>query len=117
MNQTNQAIDQVRDNNPEFYELALEYSKGWIRANLKPFTSEDIKKDFYKSGASPPREPSVWGAVFRQLIRDELIFKQDVSHAKNPQAHSRLVNVWISKAYREKQQSNAIKNKDQLKLL
>lgn len=67
MDQTTQAIDQVRDNNIEFYELALQFSKGWIRANFKPFTAENIKKDFYKLGNERPRQPSVWGAVFQRI--------------------------------------------------
>jgi hypothetical protein len=56
----------------------------------------------------------VFGSVFRKLSKDKLIYKHGVSNAKNPVAHCRLLQVWISKEFRLKQQSNATKDKNQV---
>ena len=113
---TNEAVDRVRDNNLEYYNRVMAFAELWVKTKMKPFTSEDLKNDFYEVGNEQPRQPSVFGAVFRSLSKKGLIIKNGTSTAKNPIAHRRLLQVWISKEYSLKQQQNAIKDKSQLSI-
>jgi hypothetical protein len=108
---TNQAIDEVRDNNKLYYARVMDFAEDWSRRQFKLFTSEDLKADFYSEGNEPPTQPAVFGAVFRKLSKEGLIFKHSTSSAKNKIAHQRLLQVWISYEFRLKQQKNRFKDK------
>lgn len=85
---------------------------------MKPFTSENLKEAYFLYGVEPPDEARVFGAIFNKLSKDNLIFGTgNYIPSKNATCHARPQREWISFAYRQKQQSNAIKNKNQIKLL
>lgn len=108
---TDYAIDQVRDNNIEFYNKALSFGYGWVKTQFKPFTSEDLKEAFKNEIGSVTHEPRVFGAVFRALAKDKLIYSTgEYKKSNNPKCHRRPQLKWISHEYRLKQQSNATRN-------
>jgi len=92
--------------NKQFYESALDFSRQFVNQRFTIFTTEDIKKEFYASEL-PKSNPTIWGCVMRQMAKEELIFKHSTANAKNKESHQRLLQVWISKAFRLKQQANA----------
>lgn len=38
-----EAIQQVQENNIEFYELAVNLARRWVSLQFKPFSSEDFR--------------------------------------------------------------------------
>lgn len=113
---TNEAVNQVRDNNFNYYSNVLVFAEIWVTTQMKAFTSENLKDAFYAAGNPKPKQPAVFGAVFIKLSKEKLIFKHSTSNAKNPIAHCRLLQVWISKEFRLKQQANAVKDKSQISI-
>lgn len=104
---TNQAVEQVEENNKSYYNRLYAFAEEWVKTQMKPFTAEDLKRDFYKLGNSPPSQPSVFGAPFRKLSKNKLIFDTERTKKSTfPEAHQRPLRVWISFEYREKQQAN-----------
>jgi hypothetical protein len=103
---TNQAVTQVKENNRKYYEQVILFAQNWVKKQFKGFTSENLKEAYYSHGNLKPIEPRVFGAVFRELSKEGLIFKNGFELSKNPKCHSRPQQIWISKEYRLKQQNN-----------
>lgn len=113
---TDIAIDKVRDNNKEYYLRALDFAQSFVKMQMRPFSSEDVKTVFYKLNEEP-RESRIWGAVMRELSRDKLILFHGYQAYRNPSGHCRPSTVWISREYSEKQKQNRQANgKTQIKL-
>lgn len=93
----------------EFYEFALSFSILFVEKQMKLFTSEDIKEEFYKTYVEP-FEPRVWGSVFRELKKRELILFRGYVKYKNPKGHGKPASQWISIKYHSKQQKNRQSN-------
>jgi hypothetical protein len=113
---TNEAIKKVKENNLKYYEKVILFAQTWVRTQFKGFTSEHLKEAYYSHGNLKPIEPRVFGAVFRELSKDGLIFKNGFQLSKNPKCHSRPQQIWISKEYRLKQQRNAVNITNQISI-
>lgn len=99
---TDEAINRVKENNRRYYDDLLIFAYSWVKLQFKPFTSEDLKRDYYALGNAPPTEGRVYGAVFRKLSKEGFIFRHGIEFAKNPICHSRPMTKWISLQYRLK---------------
>jgi hypothetical protein len=104
-----EAIQQVQENNQEFYNLALDLARRWVSIQFKPFSSEDFR-NHSDLILGIPRQPSVFGAIFLTLIKEKRILTHGYSTAKNKQAHGRIIRVYISREYSQKQSQNAKKD-------
>ena len=104
-----EAIQTVKENNEEFYSLALDLARGWVARQFKTFSSEDFR-EHCNLILGIPRQPSVFGAVFNTLIKEKRILIHSYSTAKNKQAHGRIIRIYISREYSEKQSKNAKKD-------
>ena len=104
-----EAIEQVKRNNIEFYELSLDLARKWVSTQFKSFSSEDFR-EHCNLILGVPKQPSVFGAVFRALLNEKLIFAHSYSTAKNKQAHGRIIRIYISKEFKERQKNNASNN-------
>lgn len=111
-----EALEAVETNNKKYHDDCLSFAIIWVTKQFKAFTSEDLKEAYYSAGNDPPNEPRVYGSIFNSLSKQGLIFKHDWVYSKNPISHARPIRSWISREFREKQQSNATKNKTQIKL-
>ena len=109
-----EAIQQVQENNAEFYNLALDLARRWVSEQFKPFSSEDFR-EHCNLILGLPRQPAVFGAVFKVLIKEKRIFTHSYSTAKNKQAHGRITRNYISFEYREKQSKNTQEFADQFR--
>jgi len=101
-----EAIESVKNGDIGYYETALCFARNWVEKQFKEFSSEEFKRDFYESGNLPPREPKIFGAVFKKLITEKLIFPHGTTMAKEKVAHGRLMRTYISLNFRLKQQQN-----------
>lgn len=101
-----EAIESVKQNNAYYYNRLLLFSYSWCRKQFKEFTAEELKEYFFKLGNEPPVQPNVIGAVFNTLAKENIIFVNGSTTAKNKLAHGRLLRTWISYEFRLKQQSN-----------
>lgn len=115
-NSKEQAIQQVKDNNPDDYARLYSFAEIWVQNRFKAFTSEDLKADYYAAKNPLMREPRVVGAVFNSLYNNGLIYSEGKYQvSRNPVCHYRPQKIWISTAYRLKQQTNSLApQKDQL---
>jgi len=99
------------------YNLLYDFAKEFVKSTFKPFTSEDIRKSFFEK--HPDLKWNVitgFGSVIKQLKSEGLIKSNGYATSTLKQAKSRIVRVWISREYSEKQQQNR-SIKEQLKLL
>lgn len=96
-------------NKSEFYEVALSFALAYVQNQMKLFTSEDVKEEFYKK-YSEPVEPRIWGPVFRELSRQGLILFRGYVKYKNPKGHGKPTGQWISLKYHTKQKQNRQSN-------
>lgn len=113
---TNEAVSRVEENNKEYSDKLYAFAEDWVKTQMKPFTADDLKAAFYNQGNAPPRQPAVFGAPFRKLSKNKLIFDTErTKKSTNPDAHQRPLRVWISREYKQKQANNA-SNKTNLKL-
>jgi hypothetical protein len=113
---TNEAVNQVRDNNFNYYSKVLAFAEIWVTTQMKAFTSENLKEAFYKKGNTKPNEPRVFGSIFRELSKNHLIFRNGYQKSTNPVCHPRPQTLWISKEFKLKQQANAVKDKNQISI-
>lgn len=104
---TNQAVEQVEENNKAYCDRLCAFAENWVKTQMKPFTADDLKKAFFNQGNAPPRQPSVFGVPFRKLSKNQQIFfTERTMKSTNPKCHQRDLRIWISKEYRLKQQQN-----------
>ena len=111
-----EAIESVKNGDLNYYLKCLSFSREWVSKQFKPFSSEDLKQAYFELGNEEPRQPSIFGAVFNALSKENRISHYDYVTAKNKQAHGRILRRWISAEYSEKQRQNASKKEQSLKL-
>ena len=110
-----EAIQSVIDGNKTDYNKIYSFAEIWAKSRFKWFSSDDLKEAYYESGGETPREPKVFGGVFRMLSKNKLIFPFGYTTSRNKVAHGRMLRTWISLQYKERQQNNA-SNNNNLKL-
>lgn len=102
----------------EAFVLVFNFACEWVKKQMKPFTSEDLRTAYIATEKPLPDDLRVFGNVFTALGHKEAIFKTDTfitSKMKN--AHGRPVRQWISKEYKLKQKGNRLAPyKDQTQL-
>lgn len=89
------ATDQVRNNNSEDYENVLRFATTWISRQSKPFTAEHLKVA-YLAVNEPVLNQNVYGSVFYNLSKNNMILESGVTKAKLTKAHGRLLRVWAT---------------------
>jgi len=57
-----------------------------------------------------PQQVNLFGAVFSNLAKEELIFHHGATNSKTPQSKSCLIRTWISLQYKQRQKNNASNN-------
>lgn len=110
-----EALHRVTMANKADYCNIFEFAIVWVKKQFKSFSSDDLKEAYFANGGTKPNQPSVIGAVFRDLSRAKLIFHHDYTVSKNPIAHGRMLRTWISLEYKQRQSNNA-SNQSNLKL-
>ena len=104
---TNQAVQQVEDNNKVYCDKLCAFAEIWVKSQMKPFTADDLKRAYYRAGNAPPSQPSIFGAPFRKLSRNQQIFDTERTQKSTfKEAHHRPLRIWISKEYRIIQSAN-----------
>jgi hypothetical protein len=101
-----EAIEQVTANHPADYAALSAFALAWVRSRHKEFTIELLRDDFEAAGYVL-RQPNLYGAVMTNLEKAGEIFYVRHQKSKSEKARGRQVSVWISKAFRIKQQRNA----------
>lgn len=105
---TNQAVEQVEDNNKVYCEKLCAFAEDWVKKQMKQFTADDLKKAYFEAGNPPPSQPSVFGVPFRKLSQSKQIFDTERTQKSTfKEAHQRPLRIWISKEFKQKQSNNA----------
>lgn len=115
---TNQAVEEVEQNNQSHANSIYQFAENWVKTQMKPFTADDFKRAYYKAGNPQPSQPAVFGAPFRKLSKNQLIFDTErTQKSTNKEAHQRPLRVWISREYSQIQQANASqRNQNQISI-
>lgn len=99
-----QGIKKVVDNNPTDHEKILDFACDWVKIRMRSFTCDDLRRD-YEAINTPPAQPKIYGGVFNSLVKENRILPNGFSSSTRPEAHGRILRMWISAEY-SKQQSN-----------
>lgn len=109
-----EALQRVRMANKEDYTKVFNFAVGWVKLQFKVFSANDFKKAYLEK-YELPQQLNIFGAVFNNLAREELIFRQGAINSKTPESKSCLIRTWISREFKQRQANNA-SNKSNLKL-
>jgi len=110
-----EALKRVREANKDDYCKIFNFAVHWIKKQFKVFDANDFKKSYLEEGNKLPQQLNVFGAVFHNLAKDELIFRHGAKNSTTPESKGCLIRTWISKEYKLRQKENAT-NKNNLKL-
>ena len=109
-----EALHRVRMANKAEYTQIFNFASEWVKKQFRVFSANDFKKAYLEK-YDMPQQVNLFGSVFSNLAKEELIFSQGATNSKTPQSKSCLIRTWISLQYKEKQKNNA-SNKTTLKL-
>lgn len=109
-----EALKRVALANKSDYTKIFNFAVVWVKSQFKVFSANELKKAYLEEN-DPPVQPNVFGSVFNNLAKEELIFRHGAKNSETPESKSCLIRTWISREYKMKQQSNA-SNKNNLKL-
>lgn len=107
-----EALSRVRQANKNDYCKIFNFAVEWVKKQFKVFNANDFKKAYLEEHELP-QQVNLFGAVFSNLAKEELIFHQGATNSKTPESKSCLIRTWISLQYKEKQKNNAT-NKNNL---
>jgi hypothetical protein len=110
-----EAIQTVKINNEEYYDLAIEFAKRWIYERWTEFSSEDLSFDMYLV-LGRPTELRVLGPVMAYLRDNNLIKHHRTGTYKAKQGHRKPTNIWITIRLSTRQSENRSKVKSNQKL-
>jgi len=97
------------------YNKVLLFAQIWVKKQFKVFDANDFKRAYLDAGNEMPKQINVFGAVFSNLAKSELIFRYGVATSKTKEAKGCLIRTWISLEFKLRQKENAT-NKNNLKL-
>ena len=109
-----EALQRVRMANKEEYCQIFNFATEWVKKQFKVFNANDFKKAYLEVHPMPQRV-NLFGSVFSNLAKEELIFCQGATNSKTPESKGCLIRTWISREFKIRQQQNA-SNKTNLKL-
>jgi hypothetical protein len=109
-----EALHRVRMANKADYTKVFNFAVGWVKPQFKVFSANDFKKAYLEQNELP-QQVNVFGAVFNNLAKEELIFRQGAINSKTPESKGCLIRTWISREFKQRQANNA-SNKSTLKL-
>lgn len=110
----NEALIRVAKANKEDYCKIFDFAILWVKKQFKVFNANDFKKA-YLEVHEMPQQVNLFGSVFSNLAKEELIFCQGATNSKTPESKGCLIRTWISLEFKMRQQQNA-SNKNNLKL-
>jgi len=115
MNETKlEALHRVRMANKQDYTKVFDFAVEWVKVQFRVFSANDFKKAYLEKHELP-QQVNIFGAVFSNLAREGLIFKQGAINSKTPESKGCLIRTWISLSFKNRQKQNA-SNKSNLKL-
>jgi hypothetical protein len=109
-----EALQRVRMANKHDYNQCFNFAVEWVKLQFKVFSANDFKKAYLEK-YDLPQQVNIFGAVFSNLAREGLIFKQGAINSTTPESKSCLIRTWISLQFKQRQAQNA-SNKTNLKL-
>lgn len=115
MKTKDEGIKKVIDNNQTDYQRILVYAREWVNNKMRPFTADDLRKEFEETNTAP-KQPKIYGAVFNSLSKERLILENGTTISIRPAAHGRLIRKWISIKYSITQSNNRKNPDDQINL-
>lgn len=109
-----EALQRVRMANKVDYNKCFAFAEAWVKLQFKVFSANDFKKAYLEKNELP-QQVNIFGAVFSNLAREKLIFRQGVVTSNTPESKGCLIRTWISLEFKMRQSNNA-SNKSNLKL-
>jgi hypothetical protein len=106
-----EALQRVRmaKANKEDYTRIFNFAVEWVKKQFKVFDANDFKKAYLEQNQMP-QQVNVFGAVFSNLAKEELIFHHGATNSKTPESRGCLIRTWISLEFKQRQKNNASNN-------
>lgn len=104
-----EALQRVRMANKEEYCKIFNFAVLWVKKQFKVFDANDFKKAYLEEN-DMPKQVNLFGAVFSNLAKEELIFHQGATNSKTPESKGCLIRTWISREFKQRQKNNASNN-------
>lgn len=96
------------------YDNLRNFASEWVKKRFTSFTIEDLKNAFYGAGNAPPYNNSQYGGLLTAMRKEGLIFEHGFAKVKRPNGKLKVVTVWISKEFKERQSNNRKGDKETL---
>jgi hypothetical protein len=109
-----EALHRVRMANKHDYNECFNFAVEWVKLQFKVFSANDFKKAYLEKHQLP-QQVNIFGSVFSNLAKEELIFRQGAINSVTPESKGCLIRTWISREFKQRQAQNA-SNKSNLKL-
>lgn len=109
-----EALNRVRMANKADYTKVFNFAVIWVKTQFKVFSANEFKKAYLEKNEMP-QQVNIFGALFSNLAKEDLIFFQGYVKSKTPEAKGCIIRSWISREFKQRQQRNA-SNKTTLKL-
>jgi len=104
-----EALQRVRMANKEDYCKIFDFAVVWVKKQFRVFDANDFKKAYLEVHPMP-QQVNLFGAVFSNLAKEELIFHQGATNSKTPESKGCLIRTWISLEFKQRQKNNASNN-------
>ena len=109
-----EALYRVGMANKEDYCKIFNFAVVWVKKQFRVFDANDFKKAYLEVHPMP-QQVNLFGAVFSNLAKENLIFHQGATNSKTPASKGCLIRTWISLQFKQRQANNA-SNQNNLKL-
>jgi len=96
MNKTETQIEQTTYSKENYYNECLNWSREYLLSKREHYFNSDQLRQQYTSECEEtiPREPRVFGAVIRQLVKEKIIIFATTQMIKPIFANHRRQTIW-----------------------
>ena len=110
-----EALELVKNGNKAEYEKIFSFASEYAMNQFKVFSANDFKKAYLEAGNELPSQLNVFGSVFSNITKQELIYFFGYVKSNTPEAKGCIIRKWISREFKQRQANNA-SNKSNIKI-
>ena len=95
MNKTDQQIEQTTCPKENYYQECLDWAREFLLQQKEYYFNSDQLRTYHMIWCKNiPREPRVWGAVIKALVKENIIIFATTQMIKPTSANHRRQTIW-----------------------